>query len=160
MGSNFMDELDCGSFFDHIDDLIDFPPENECVGAGSGDCKNFPSIWNDPLPDSEPLFSGSHHNSASDLSAELSVPVTHLDFLEFLHYTKCLKISLPLCDSNFSALKWHSRFKNCLINFRGAISAGLKFKLFDVKQKNISQLVPWWLWPVGLIETFGFCLVS
>nr|GMC48458.1 GATA transcription factor 8-like [Ipomoea batatas] len=84
MGSNFMDDLDCGSFFDHIDDLIEFPPENECVGVGSGDCNNFPSIWNDPLPDSEPLFSGSHNNSASDLSAELSVPYEDIIQLEWL----------------------------------------------------------------------------
>nr|GMC76215.1 GATA transcription factor 8-like [Ipomoea batatas] len=79
-----MDDLDCGSFFDHIDDLIEFPPENECVGVGSGDCNNFPSIWNDPLPDSEPLFSGSHNNSASDLSAELSVPYEDIIQLEWL----------------------------------------------------------------------------
>lgn len=76
MGSNVVDEIDCGSFFDHIDDLIDFPLENENVGLSSTDCKDFPSIWNDPLPDSDSLFSGSHRNSASDLSAELSVPVS------------------------------------------------------------------------------------
>lgn len=76
MGSNMVDEIDCGSFFDQIDDLIEFPSENECGGLSSTDCKEFPSIWDQPLPDSDPLFSGSYNNSPSDLSAELSVPVS------------------------------------------------------------------------------------
>ncbi|KAK4353570.1 hypothetical protein RND71_025764 [Anisodus tanguticus] len=84
MGSNVADEIDCGSFFDHIDDLIEFPPENENVGLSSTDCKDFPSIWNDPLPDSDSLFSDSHRNSASDLSAELSVPYEDIVQLEWL----------------------------------------------------------------------------
>ncbi|KAJ8542335.1 hypothetical protein K7X08_017201 [Anisodus acutangulus] len=84
MGSNVVDEIDCGSFFDHIDDLIEFPLENENVGLSSTDCKDFPSIWNDPLPDSDSLFSGSHQNSASDLSAELSVPYEDIVQLEWL----------------------------------------------------------------------------
>lgn len=84
MGSNVVDEIDCGSFFDHIDDLIDFPLENENVGLGSTDCKDFPSIWNDPLPDSDSLFSDNHRNSASDLSAELSVPYEDILQLEWL----------------------------------------------------------------------------
>lgn len=80
MASNFIDEIDCANFFDQIDDLIEFPPENEC-GSGnliaSGDCEDFPSMWTDTLPDSDPLFSGSHCSSGADLSAELSVPVSH-----------------------------------------------------------------------------------
>nr|GMD30219.1 GATA transcription factor 8-like [Ipomoea batatas] len=84
MDSNFVDEIDCGSFFDHIDDLIDFPPENECAGVGSGDCANFPSIWDEPLPDSDPIFSAAHSHSASDLSAELSVPYEDIVQLEWL----------------------------------------------------------------------------
>lgn len=75
MGPNFIDEIDCGNFFDQIDDLIDFPPDDECGDANlvsSGDCSNFPA-WDDALPECDPLFSGSH---ASDLSAELSVPVS------------------------------------------------------------------------------------
>ncbi|XP_059317452.1 GATA transcription factor 8-like [Lycium ferocissimum] len=84
MGPNVVDEIDCGSFFDHIDDLIDFPLENENVGLSSTDCKDFPSIWNNPLPDSDSLFSGSHRNSASDLSAELSVPYEDIVQLEWL----------------------------------------------------------------------------
>ncbi|XP_009598426.1 GATA transcription factor 8-like [Nicotiana tomentosiformis] len=84
MGSNLVDEIDCGSFFDHIDDLIEFPLENEGAGLSSTDCKDFPTIWNDPLPDSDSLFSGSHRNSASDFSAELSVPYEDIVQLEWL----------------------------------------------------------------------------
>ncbi|KAL0403481.1 UNVERIFIED_CONTAM: GATA transcription factor 8, partial [Sesamum radiatum] len=62
MGPNFMDEIDCGNFFDQIDDLIEFPPENESGGGnlvGSVDSKDFSSMWNDALPESDPFFSGS-----------------------------------------------------------------------------------------------------
>ncbi|KAI3458974.1 hypothetical protein Pfo_015637 [Paulownia fortunei] len=86
MGPNFMDEIDCGNFFDQIDDLIEFPPDNECVDGNlvsSSDCKDFPT-WNDALPDCDPLFSASHVNSASDLSAELSVPYEDIVQLEWL----------------------------------------------------------------------------
>ena len=65
-----------GSFFDHIDDLIDFPADNGC-GLGSGGCADFPSIWAKPpaaLPGSDPILSNNY--SASDLSAELSIPVS------------------------------------------------------------------------------------
>lgn len=77
IGPNFMDEIDCGSFFDHIDDFLDFPGDDVDAGLGpSTDNKAFPSIWStqsDSLPGSDSVFSG---NSASDLSAELSVPVS------------------------------------------------------------------------------------
>lgn len=77
-----MDETDCGNFFDQIDDLIEFPADNECGGDGSflsfDDSKDFPSMWNDPLPESDPLFS--NDTTASDLSAELSVPVSICNF--------------------------------------------------------------------------------
>lgn len=79
MGPNYMDEIDCGNFFDQIDDLIDFPPDDDECGDGnlvsSSDCKNYPS-WDDALQECDPLFSGSHVDIASDLSAELSVPVS------------------------------------------------------------------------------------
>ncbi|KAL0452156.1 UNVERIFIED_CONTAM: GATA transcription factor 8 [Sesamum latifolium] len=89
MGPNFMDEIDCGNFFDQIDDLIEFPPENETGGGGgnlvgSVDSKDFSSMWNDALPESDPFFSGSHGNSSSDLSAELSVPYEDIVQLEWL----------------------------------------------------------------------------
>lgn len=79
MGPNFVDEIDCGNFFDQMDDLIEFPPENVCAGGdlfNSGDCPDFSSLWNDALPGSDPLFTGSQTASAADLSAELSVPVS------------------------------------------------------------------------------------
>ncbi|GFS33054.1 plant-specific GATA-type zinc finger transcription factor family protein [Actinidia rufa] len=84
MGSDFMDEIDCGSFFDHIDDLIDFPADNGC-GLGSGGCADFPSIWANPpaaLPGSDPILSNNY--SASDLSAELSIPYEDIVQLEWL----------------------------------------------------------------------------
>ncbi|KAL8052116.1 hypothetical protein ABFS82_06G189700 [Erythranthe guttata] len=88
MGPNFMDEIDCGNFFDQIDDLIEFPPDNECgedsnLVISSDVRKDFPA-WNNDLPDCDPLFSGSHVSSASDLSAELSVPYEDIVQLEWL----------------------------------------------------------------------------
>ncbi|KAJ6892417.1 GATA transcription factor 8-like [Populus alba x Populus x berolinensis] len=86
---SFMDEIDCGSFFDHIDDLLDFPSDD--VDASLPDCtttnnhascfidnddNSFPGIWStqsDSLP-----------GSASDLSAELSVPYEDIVQLEWL----------------------------------------------------------------------------
>ncbi|KAL2525846.1 GATA transcription factor 9 [Abeliophyllum distichum] len=86
-GPNCTDENDCGNFFDQIDDFIEFPPDNE-YGDGnlvdSGNCKDFAGIWNDPLPDSDPLFFNSKSNAVSDLSAELSVPYEDIIQLEWL----------------------------------------------------------------------------
>ncbi|XP_057784633.1 GATA transcription factor 8-like [Salvia miltiorrhiza] len=92
MGPNLVDEIDCANFFDQIDDLIEFPPDNECgggaggVGAGdfvsSGDSKDFPSMWSDTLPETDLLFASG--GSASDLSAELSVPYEDIVQLEWL----------------------------------------------------------------------------
>lgn len=78
MGSNYNDEMDCGSFFDHIDDLIDFPSDND-IGFNSGNGNDFPSIWSnnvEDLPGPDPIFPGMKNDSASDLSAELAVPVS------------------------------------------------------------------------------------
>ncbi|XAR72118.1 hypothetical protein NMG60_11018639 [Bertholletia excelsa] len=88
MGTEFMEEIDCGSFFDQIDDLIEFPADNEC-GLGSGTGNNFPSMWSNPpdaLPGSvsDPIFSCKNSSSASDLSAELSVPYEDIVQLEWL----------------------------------------------------------------------------
>ncbi|XP_073315493.1 GATA transcription factor 8-like [Primulina huaijiensis] len=86
MESNFMDEIDCGNFFDQIDDLIEFPPENECVGGnlvGSAECKDFPSMWNDAFPETDVLFSGRQGTAASDISAELFVPYEDIVQLEW-----------------------------------------------------------------------------
>ncbi|CAA2935730.1 GATA transcription factor 8-like [Olea europaea subsp. europaea] len=86
-GPNCMDENDCGNFFDQIDDLIEFPPDNE-YGDGNlidlGDCKDIARIWNDPLPESDPLFFNSQSNAITDLSAELCVPYEDIVQLEWL----------------------------------------------------------------------------
>jgi hypothetical protein len=77
IGPNFIDEIDCGSFFDQIDDLLDFPTDDVDTGLGTEDCNSFPTLWQtqpESLPGSDSVFSAK--NSASDLSAELSVPVS------------------------------------------------------------------------------------
>ncbi|KAE8711970.1 hypothetical protein F3Y22_tig00110266pilonHSYRG00024 [Hibiscus syriacus] len=82
----FIDEIDCGSFFDHIDDLLDFP--NDDVGFSASDsavnAAAFPSIWtaqSESFPGSDSVFS---NNSSSDLRAELSVPYEDVVQLEWL----------------------------------------------------------------------------
>ncbi|KAL1542436.1 GATA transcription factor 8-like [Salvia divinorum] len=94
MGPNLGDEIDCANFFDQIDDLIEFPPENECGGGagagaagagdfvGSGDPKDVPSMWSDSLPETDLFFA--NRDAASDLSAELSVPYEDILQLEWL----------------------------------------------------------------------------
>ncbi|XVF75558.1 hypothetical protein PTKIN_Ptkin13bG0196500 [Pterospermum kingtungense] len=83
--TDFVDELDCGSFFDHIDDLLDFPNEEVEAGLSVADsAAAFPAIWttdSESLPGSDSVFS---NNSASDLSAELSVPYEDIVQLEWL----------------------------------------------------------------------------
>lgn len=74
-----MEETDCGSFFDQIDDLLDFPVEDMEAGLPPMDNQEeFNRIWSDqpetfPCPDS--VFS---NTTSSDLSAELSVPVRRI----------------------------------------------------------------------------------
>ncbi|XP_042016035.1 GATA transcription factor 8-like [Salvia splendens] len=96
MGPTLGDEIDCANFFDQIDDLIEFPPENECVGGAgagagavgagdlvsSGDKKDVPSMWSDALPETDLYFA--NKGAASDLSAELSVPYEDILQLEWL----------------------------------------------------------------------------
>lgn len=79
IGPNFMDEIDCGSFFDHIDDFLDFSNEDIDAGLAAVDSKSFPSLWptqSDSLPASDSVFS--NNSSTTDLSAELSVPVSSI----------------------------------------------------------------------------------
>lgn len=65
-----MEEMDCGSFFDHIDDLLDFPLNGEDIESGlPGKFDSFPSIWS---TESDSVFS----NTDSDLPVQLSVPVS------------------------------------------------------------------------------------
>ncbi|KAJ1403095.1 Zinc finger, GATA-type [Sesbania bispinosa] len=61
-----MDEIDCGSFFDHIDDLLDFPVEDVDGGgaslpsvAATGNCNSLASIWppeSESFPGSDSVF--------------------------------------------------------------------------------------------------------
>lgn len=101
-GPNCMDENDCGNFFDQIDDLIEFPPDNEFGDDNlveSGDCNDFASILNDPLPDSDPLFFNSKCNSVSDLCAELSVPVSiKIWYIIVMNFPKQVKPLLTACS--------------------------------------------------------------
>ncbi|KAJ4904672.1 GATA transcription factor 8 [Raphanus sativus] len=74
-GQSFPEDLDCGNFFDNMDDILDFPGGDIDVGFGIGDSDSFPNIWtshNDTWPAaSNPLFSS---NTNSDTSPELYVP--------------------------------------------------------------------------------------
>ncbi|XP_022744744.1 GATA transcription factor 8-like [Durio zibethinus] len=86
--TDFIDEIDCGSFFDHIDDLLDFPNEDIEPGlSASGSAFNaaaFPGIWtahSESFPASDSVFS---NNTAPDLSAELSLPYEDIVQLEWL----------------------------------------------------------------------------
>lgn len=87
IGPDFMDEIDGGSFFDQIDDFIDFPPEDAGNVLPASD--SFPPIFTGDDPSSQPLptcvsvFSG--NNSASDdISTELTVPYDEMLQLEWL----------------------------------------------------------------------------
>ncbi|GAV84159.1 GATA domain-containing protein [Cephalotus follicularis] len=93
-GPNFMDEIDCGSFFDHIDDLLDFPNDDLVEAAGFPNNNNnacdslteseFPPLWptqSESPPVSDSVFSV---NATSDLSAQLSVPYEDIVQLEWL----------------------------------------------------------------------------
>ncbi|XP_008233316.1 PREDICTED: GATA transcription factor 8 [Prunus mume] len=89
IGPNFIDEIDCGSFFDTIDDLLDFPNDDVESGLGpASDCNAAfnNSLWPNqsgslPAPNDAVFSAG---NSASDLSAELSVPIEDIVQLEWL----------------------------------------------------------------------------
>ncbi|CAL1387069.1 unnamed protein product [Linum trigynum] len=93
---NFMDELDCGSFFDQIDDLIDFPSDN--LDAVFTSCpvddndRTISAAKNDAVDESFPPPSiwAAHPGSVfpnhggPDLAAELSVPYEDIVQLEWL----------------------------------------------------------------------------
>ncbi|KAD2804805.1 hypothetical protein E3N88_38182 [Mikania micrantha] len=85
-GQNFMEDIDCASFFDHFDDLIDFPPVTD-TSLNSVDCNEFLNIWtnnSDELQESDPMFCGGNSDNASGLSAELAVPNEDFVQLEWL----------------------------------------------------------------------------
>ncbi|KAL8224134.1 hypothetical protein R6Q57_019609 [Mikania cordata] len=85
-GQNFTDEIDCSSFFNHIDDLIEFPSVNDTT-LNSVECNEFPSTWtnnSDDLPVADPIFCGGNSDNASSLSADLAVPHEDIVQLEWL----------------------------------------------------------------------------
>ncbi|KAI3695914.1 hypothetical protein L1987_78919 [Smallanthus sonchifolius] len=85
-GQSFMEEIDCASFFDHIDDLIEFPPVND-TALDSVECNELPNTWTDNSGDlqvSDPIFCGGKSDNASSLSAELVVPYEDIVQLEWL----------------------------------------------------------------------------
>lgn len=82
MESNFMDEIDCTTFFEEIDELVEFPPENELGGVNfetSCDSKDIPSMWNSALPEKT-----DRGTAPPDLYAELFVPYEDIVQLEWL----------------------------------------------------------------------------
>lgn len=85
-GTQMMEEIDCGNFFDQIDDLLEFP--NDDVekgfvdnGVGINQYNDFPPVF---WSENSPVFSAATSNTASDLSAELSVPYEDIVQLEWL----------------------------------------------------------------------------
>ncbi|KAF8021113.1 hypothetical protein BT93_G1519 [Corymbia citriodora subsp. variegata] len=89
-GQDMMEEIDCGSFFDSIDDLLDFPGDDVEAGLPPIDRDSFPSIW-PAQPESLPSSgSGSGSGSvfdahpATDFSAHLSIPYEDIVQMEWL----------------------------------------------------------------------------
>ena len=86
-GQSFPEDIDCGNFFDNMDDILDFPGCDMDVGFNIGDSGSFPNIWTnhqDTWPAaSDPLFSS---NTNSDSSPELYVPVSFYTNLISLVY--------------------------------------------------------------------------
>ncbi|KAK9153475.1 hypothetical protein Sjap_000955 [Stephania japonica] len=85
---NFMDDMDldfCGDFFEHIDDLLDFPSE-EVEGGALGDSNGLQSACPAPdtLPDSGNVFSGNSTDSGSELPTDLCIPHEDIAHLEWL----------------------------------------------------------------------------
>lgn len=86
-GTKLMEEIDCGNFFDQIDDLLEFPNddvEKGLIDNGVGvqhQYNDFPPVF---WSENSPVFSAANSNSASDLSAELSVPYEDIVQLEWL----------------------------------------------------------------------------
>ncbi|KAF8093707.1 hypothetical protein N665_0379s0001 [Sinapis alba] len=75
IGQSFPEDLDCGNFFDNMDDILDFPGGDIDIGFDIDDSDSFPNIWtthHDTWPTaSDPLFSS---NTNSNSSHELYVP--------------------------------------------------------------------------------------
>ncbi|KAJ4978266.1 hypothetical protein NE237_009046 [Protea cynaroides] len=93
----FMDDLGndlCGDFFDHIDDLLDFPMEDVEGGGGcgfgvGGEYDSFQGAWPPPPTDAFPtsitaLPDKNGDNTCGELPTELSVPHEDIAQLEWL----------------------------------------------------------------------------
>ncbi|XP_071689367.1 GATA transcription factor 8 [Rutidosis leptorrhynchoides] len=85
---SYMEEIDCASFFDQIDDLIEFPPVND-TSLDSDNCNEYINMWTnnfDEFQVSDSVFIGSRgdKNATAALSAELSVPYEDIVQLEWL----------------------------------------------------------------------------
>ncbi|XP_071732925.1 GATA transcription factor 8-like [Rutidosis leptorrhynchoides] len=85
---DYMEEIDCASFFDHIDDLIEFPLVKD-TPLDSINCNEFTNIWtdnSDELQVSDSVFIGSRGDNKSIvvLSPELSVPYEDIVQMEWL----------------------------------------------------------------------------
>lgn len=109
---DFGDEIDFGSLFDQIDDLIDFPDKDNGCGLGGSD--DFPNIWSNPAPCDggfDPIFTGNNTNTASDLSAELSVPVSII----YLHNFRQIKMEKKISAGGPHLI--NSNKKNTLLFF-------------------------------------------
>ena len=115
---NYIDEINCGSFFDHIDDLLDFPVEDVDPAAlpTARNSNSLGSTWpadSHSLHGSDSVFSG---NTASDLSAELSVPVSESKvIITHLHqrmHMPFLAGSQEVCEFPCKNIRAHS-FVHC-----------------------------------------------
>ncbi|KAJ4972184.1 hypothetical protein NE237_005283 [Protea cynaroides] len=90
---SFMDDLDndlCGDFFDHIDDLLDFPMEDVEGGGIGGGCHGLQGACWPPMADAlaastNTVLSGKNgDNITPELPTELSVPYEDIAQLEWL----------------------------------------------------------------------------
>lgn len=85
MAEYFVDEMNSGDFFDHIDDLLDFSGEDIDANLPKENCDSLslPSVW---FPESDDSLTGSDSvfSAASDISAELAVPVNSLHQFAFI----------------------------------------------------------------------------
>ncbi|XP_076946723.1 GATA transcription factor 8-like [Bidens hawaiensis] len=87
-GQSYMEEveIDCSSFFDHIDDLIEFPAVEEAA-ANPVEFNDFPNTWTNnfnEIPVSDPIFGGGSSDNAAGLAAEIAVPYEDIVQLEWL----------------------------------------------------------------------------
>lgn len=126
IGTSFVDEIDCGSFFDNIDDLME---DVDSVLGPAPDCDSaFPSsLWpahsgaSLPAPEAA-VFSG---NGDSDFSSELPVPVSHSFIVQSVSYLACLRGGTSQCRSDGIAvngdvimLNFSTDFPFLILNFK------------------------------------------